>query len=636
MGIFSRKYFWAVSKAIASKRYMWIIDILLILFAHICVSLVAYPLSKLWYIIQASAMFITYTVAVYIMMMLIFKNYRTIWQHASFRDFASVLAACLLSGMIVVFSSAYFKMQYFYVKLTMLSSVLTFFFVTAYRICIKFGYVVARQYFSTRDADDRQNVLVVGAGSAGAMFVNDVKVNLAMNYNIVGFVDDDPKKLHSSISGIYVIGNRDDIPYLCKKYKVAEILVAIPTITPKEKHDILNICIGTKCKVKIMPSLDRFIEEGGKLSRMRSIKIDDLLAREPIVLDDSGISEIISGKTIMVTGGGGSIGSELCRQLVRYKPKLLIIVDIYENNAYDLQNELIRKYPNQALKVLIASVRDKKRLDTIFSQYHPDIVYHAAAHKHVPLMEYSPSEAIKNNVFGTFNVARCADEFNVSKFVMISTDKAVNPTNVMGATKRMCELIVQAMQKVSKTQFVAVRFGNVLGSNGSVIPLFEREIAEGGPVTVTDREITRFFMTIPEAAQLVIQASCFADGGEIFVLDMGEPVKIYDLAQNLIKLSGYTPGKDMEIKITGLRPGEKLYEELLMNEEGLKKTCHSKIYIGKPLETDLSEITDKLSVLTKAIETYDNEKIRDALASVVPTYTPDKTMGQSREKVAAE
>ena len=366
--------------------------------------------------------------------------------------------------------------------------------------------------------------------------------------------------------------------------------------------------------------MDQIISSLGTKGVIRNVQIEDLLDRNPIVLDNEEIEGYIKGKAVMVTGGGGSIGSELCRQIMKYSPEKLIVVDIYENNAYDLQMELNHLYPDNPPAVLIASIRDKDRLDAIFREYKPYIVFHAAAHKHVPLMEQSPTEAIKNNVFGTLNVAMCADKFGVKRFVMISTDKAVNPTNIMGATKRMCEMVVQAMQKISDTEFVAVRFGNVLGSNGSVIPLFKKQIEDGGPVTVTHKDITRFFMTIPEAAQLVLQAASYAEGGEIFVLDMGKPVKIYDLAKNIIRLSGYTPGVDIKIEVTGLRPGEKLYEELLMNEEGLKKTRHEKIFIGAPGEITMEELKPRLDLLYKAAESNDVNKIKDIVEQVVPTY----------------
>lgn len=488
-----------------------------------------------------------------------------------------------------------------------------------------FVYILYRfiRYKQTRSYEKAKRLLIVGAGYSASLMIRDMARNVNLSYDIVGFVDDDETKIGRMISGYRVLGTRDDIEHICKTYKVDEILMAMPSASSKDRKEVISICNNTSCKVKTIPSIDQMITNGK--FRMRDIEIDDLLEREEISLCNEEIAEYITHKKVMITGGGGSIGSELCRQVMRFNPKKLIIVDIYENNAYDIQMELNGKYPENRPEVIIASVRDKERLDKIFADYKPEIVFHAAAHKHVPLMENSPSEAIRNNVVGTYNVAKCADENGVRKFVMISTDKAVNPTNIMGASKRMCEMIIQAMQKVSKTEFVAVRFGNVLGSNGSVVPLFKKQIANGGPVTITHRDITRFFMTIPEAAQLVIQAGAYAKGGEIFVLDMGEPVRIYDLAKNIIKLSGYRPGVDIEIKEVGLRPGEKLYEELMMSEEGLTKTKHSKIFIGHSTDIDIDEVEAAVEKLVKAAHTQNRDEIKAVLKDVVPTYKePDE------------
>ena len=419
-----------------------------------------------------------------------------------------------------------------------------------------------------------------------------------------------------------MLGTTDDLEAICKKYEVEEIVFAIYRITNAKRVEILDKCSKTGIKVRILPAMQSsFIEGNGEnlFKNIRDVAIEDLLERDPIRLDNDRLMQDIGGKVVLVTGGGGSIGSELCRQIMKFGPEKLVIVDIYENTTYELQLELNKAYPNNPPEVLIASVRDVKRLEEIFETYRPKYVFHAAAHKHVPLMEFSPAEAIKNNVFGTYNTAKCADKYGAERFVLISTDKAVNPTNVMGATKRFCEMIVQTMAATSKTDFVAVRFGNVLGSNGSVIPLFKKQISAGGPVTVTHPEITRFFMTIPEAAQLVLQASAYANGGEIFVLDMGKPVKIDDLAKKMISLSGLKLGEDIDIVYSGLRPGEKLYEELLMDEEGLKKTAHSKIFVGQPIEITADELQAKLDVLTEAI-TKDNRAIKEAVAKVVPTY----------------
>ena len=615
---------WCI-KGLSDKRNMWVVDTLLVFLSYLMVEVMVFSVSRISTILPEVALYLVYVICVYLLSFFVTNNYRVIWQHATFPDYIKTCVVCIVVGIVMAITSAYLRITYFYVKSSFFAALVAMFLLVGYRATIKLLYVIMKQYLTLKENEKLTRVLVVGAGAGGSVFVNYASIDDKANYNIVGFIDDDPSKRMAHIGGTKVLGTRDDIPKICKKYSVDEILIAIPSLDIQTRKEIIDICTKTECSIKIMPTIDSMAKDS-KIPEIRTVNIEDLLARDPIILDDNGISENISGKTVLVTGGGGSIGSELCRQLIKYKPALLIILDIYENNAYDLQNELITDYPEQELRVVIASVRDKARLDSIFTQFRPNIVFHAAAHKHVPLMEFSPSEAIKNNVFGTYNVARCADEHGVEKFVMISTDKAVNPTNVMGATKRMCEMIVQAMQKVSKTQFVAVRFGNVLGSNGSVIPLFKKQIANGGPVTVTHKDITRFFMTIPEAAQLVIQASCFARGGEIFVLDMGKPIKIYDLAQNIIRLSGLVPNKDIKIEITGLRSGEKLYEELLMSEEGLGKTRHSKIYIGKPLDIEIDEINSKLDKLETVLETNDNNMIRACLTEVVPTYTPDKSL----------
>ncbi|MEQ8154566.1 MAG: nucleoside-diphosphate sugar epimerase/dehydratase, partial [Clostridiaceae bacterium] len=488
-------------------------------------------------------------------------------------------------------------------------------------------YRVYRRYMlyaPYKYASDQKRVMIIGAGSAGAMILNEIFSRRELKYNPTVLVDDDRNKLGKRISGVTVEGDREDIPRLVKEKEIDLIIIAIPSIDEENKIDIINICKKTGCKIQIVPGIYEILKGDATISKIKDVEVEDLLGREPIKLDNKGIRDYLSGKTVLVTGGGGSIGSELCRQIANYHPKRLIIFDIYENNAYDIQNELRYNHPKLNLKVLIGSVRDEERLDEIFREYAPDVVFHAAAHKHVPLMEDSPKEAIKNNVFGTYNLALAAHKYGVSRFVLISTDKAVNPTNIMGATKRLCEMIVQAMDKKSKTEFVAVRFGNVLGSNGSVIPLFKKQIANGGPVTVTHKNITRFFMLIPEAAQLVLQAGAFAKGGEIFVLDMGKPVKIYDLACDLIRLSGLEPGRDIKIKVTGLRPGEKLYEELLMSEEGLTNTGHNKIFIGKPTFEDMESLNKKLNDLSKMLQENNLDKLKEKMKEVVPTYNDAK------------
>lgn len=455
-------------------------------------------------------------------------------------------------------------------------------------------------------------------------------------YNIVGLIDDNPNKMNYAISGIKILGTRDDIAEICKQYKVDVIFFSISNIDNKNKKEILNICQETGVKIRVLPSVADIIKNKSLLQNLRDVEIEDLLGREPITLANENIGELIKGKSILVTGGGGSIGSELCRQIAKFNPSRLIIFDIYENNLYNIEMELKQNHYDEKFEIvaIVGSVRDKKRLEQVFKKYNPYLVFHAAAHKHVPLMEVSPLEAIKNNVFGTYNVANYADKYSVKRFILISTDKAVNPTNIMGATKRMCEMIIQAFNQKSKTEFAAVRFGNVLGSNGSVLPLFKKQISAGGPVTVTHKEITRFFMTIPEAVSLVLQAMSYAKGGEIFVLDMGEPVKIYDLAVSLIKLSGLEPNVDIPIEITGLRPGEKLYEELLMSEEGLQTTAHNKIFIGKPSDITYEQMLKKLGKLEEIIqnENISVNKIKDTMKQVVPTYKEPEEINLKVEK----
>ncbi len=545
-------------------------------------------------------------------------GYAVLWVYSGTKDYLTLSLSCMAASLLhlLLYTVAVNQGDE---KTEFLSVVLLSACVVASRMAVRAAYRLSSERAHSGNTDEKR-LLIVGAGESATIMLRDMTNNDNLNYYVVGFVDDDPHKRHARINGIYVLGDRNDIVKICRKHKVDEILISIPSAAAKDRREIIEICNETPCAVKILPSIDQAIRGGRLHQSVRKVQIEDLLERDPIKLDNKKISDYIAGKVVLVTGGGGSIGSELCRQIMKFSPTRLIVFDIYENNAYDLQMELNRKYPDHKPEVVIGSVRDKKRLEEVFNEYRPSIVFHAAAHKHVPLMEDSPGEAVKNNVFGTLNVAQCADRFGVKRFVMISTDKAVNPTNVMGATKRVCEMLVQGMQNNSKTQFAIVRFGNVLGSNGSVIPLFKKQIEQGGPVTVTDPRITRFFMTIPEAAQLVLQAAGYAKGGEIFVLDMGEPVKIYDLAKNLIRLSGYRPEIDIPIEFCGLRPGEKLYEELLMNEEGLTKTTHEKIFIGKPLEFEREELHQMLEKLRVVAESDDVEYIKCELEKVVPTY----------------
>ncbi len=469
-----------------------------------------------------------------------------------------------------------------------------------------------------------KRALVVGGGSAGAMIIRELLSSDKINYNPVCIVDDDPMKLGLDILGVPIVGKHTEIPRFARQYAVEEIIIAIPSRGKKEIAKVVEVCGQTQCSVKILPGMYQLVTGEAEVTDLRDVDITDLLGRDQVRVNLDEIMGYIKGKTVLVTGGGGSIGSELCRQIARHEPKKLIILDIYENNAHDIQQELRRKLPDLDLVTLIASVRDVRRMDGIFDRYRPDIVFNAAAHKHVPLMETSPNEAIKNNVFGTLNCARLANKYDVETFVQISTDKAVNPTNIMGASKRLCEMIIQTLGRYSEnTNFVAVRFGNVLGSNGSVIPLFKKQIAAGGPVTVTHKDITRYFMTIPEAVSLVLQAGAYAKGGQIFVLDMGEPVRIYDLACNLIRLSGLEPEKDIEIKITGLRPGEKLYEERLMDEEGLQTTANGLISVARPIELDEDNLFFALDSLKRAAES-ESPEMKHIVAQLVPTYTVDE------------
>ncbi len=462
------------------------------------------------------------------------------------------------------------------------------------------------------------NVMLIGAGYAANILLKEFNTSTLHNKKkVVCIIDDALEKKGLRMGGVRIVGTRNDIPEMVKKYEVDEIIFAIPSLDSKEKAKILGICKKTRCSLKTLPGISQYVNNEIRLSSLESIDVNDFLGREPIKADIDSIIGYIEGKVIIVTGGGGSIGSELCRQIACHKPKRLIIFDIYENNAYDIQNELKSVHPDLDLVTLIGSVRDEHRVDQVFEKYRPEIVFHAAAHKHVPLMEDSPNEAVKNNVFGTLALARAADAYGVSRFILISTDKAVNPTNIMGATKRICEMIIQSQNKRSKTEFVAVRFGNVLGSNGSVIPLFKKQIAEGGPVTVTDPNIIRFFMTIPEAVGLVLKAGALAHGGEIFVLDMGQPVKILDLAENLIRLSGHIPYTDIDIVFTGLRPGEKLYEEILLDEEGIRSTSDEKIYIGHPLDFDTDEFEASLARLHE-IMNDDSCDMKAEINKIVP------------------
>ena len=552
----------------------------------------------------------------------IFKTYKNITRYENGNDYLIYVLACLISCTIMIFFNVIPVIPILDERTNLIASLIIVTSIIGYRVFIRL--ILNEGTTSRREKEDnRKNVLVIGAGEATKILLTTIKNSMKDTYKVVGLIDDNENKLNYAISGNQILGTRYDIPRICKENNVEVIFFTISNISPDDRRKILEICQETGCKVRILPGTKELIKEKPLIQSFRDVQIEDLLGRDPIKLDNKNIGKLIENKVVLVTGGGGSIGSELCRQIIKFKPSKLVIVDIYENNLYDIEQELKFNYPDMEIDAIVASVREKHRLNEIFEQYHPYLVFHAAAHKHVPLMETSPLEAIKNNVFGTYNTVRCADEYGVKRFILISTDKAVNPTNIMGATKRLCELIIQAKNKVSKTEYAAVRFGNVLGSNGSVVPLFKKQIAKGGPVTVTHKEITRFFMTIPEAVSLVLQAMSGAKGGEIFVLDMGEPVKIYDMAVKLIKLSGLEPDVDIQIKVTGLRPGEKLYEELLMAEEGLTETKHDKIHVARPSDIDMEKLEAKLAKLQHLLDNTNNEQkdeIKDVISEVVPTY----------------
>lgn len=548
----------------------------------------------------------------------LWKLYKSVWRYASATELLNIVFAttCAAIAQIILCNVMNQKMPRSYYMI--------YWFLLFGMCCvIRFSYRILRLINSKRidraDKENRNNVLLIGAGAAGNAILKEIESSSYLNLNVKCIIDDNPGCHGKFLRGVPIVGGRDKIIDAVGQYAVDEIIFAIPSANTQTRKEILDICKESGCKLRTLPGIYQLINGDVSVSKLKEVEIEDLLGRDPIEINTEEVLNYVSGKVVLVTGGGGSIGSELCRQIAGHHPKQLVIVDIYENNAYDIQQELIRKHPELNLQVLIASVRNTARINDIFATYRPNIVFHAAAHKHVPLMEVSPNEAIKNNVMGTYKTAKAADKYGAEKFVLISTDKAVNPTNVMGASKRICEMVIQMMNQKSETNFVAVRFGNVLGSNGSVIPLFKKQIAEGGPVTVTDPRIIRYFMTIPEAVSLVLQAGAYARGGEIFVLDMGKPVKILDLATNLIKLSGYKVGEDIEIKFTGLRPGEKMYEELLMDEEGLKKTANKMIFIGKPIDFDTEVFEKQLEELILHAKQEDKD-IRKEIKEIVPTY----------------
>ncbi len=545
------------------------------------------------------------------------RLYSSLWTFAGAPELINITFACALSALAQMTVMVLFDVRMprsYYILYGVALWMLVF--------LSRFSYRGIRTLIKRQESGAATSrVMIVGAGAAGNLLVKEIRNSNHVSKRVVCIIDDDKSKEGSYLHGVKVMGNRQNIPELVKQCRIDEIIIAMPSAPAKEIKEILDVSKETGCDLKRLPGVYQLVNGEVGISKLKEVDVNDLLGREPVKVDLSAIMDYVAGKVVLVTGGGGSIGSEICRQVAGHNPKMLVLVDIYENTTYDIQNELKNRFPELNLVVLIASVRNTKRMDMIFETYRPDIVYHAAAHKHVPLMEDSPNEAVKNNVLGTWKVVQAADKWKVKRFVMISTDKAVNPTNIMGATKRICEMIIQTYNNRSRTEFVAVRFGNVLGSNGSVIPLFKRQIEQGGPVTVTHPDIIRYFMTIPEAVSLVLQAGAYAKGGEIFVLDMGEPVKIADLARNLILLSGHKPGEDIQIIYTGLRPGEKLYEEMLMHEEGLQDTENKLIHIGKPIKMDEDHFMMQLENL-KDYVVQEPTDIRNWVKEIVPTYHP--------------
>lgn len=582
----------------------------------------------------ASGRFLPHMLLLYsctLVFQLLLRTYDSLWRYAESQEYLSLLMAAL----------AGFCTYEIVTRYVLLIDVISFLLLTAIAslwvlgmLAIRFIYRVFRSQMQYRRGSHQIPIAIVGAGSAGIQLLDELRSNPDSLYSVQCFFDDDPYKRGRRIHGVPVRGTIHDVPKYVKSLKLREILVAIPSTSEDRRQEILQQLSGLRrVKITVLPGTMELIQKKPIRSQLREIQIEDLLGRDPIHLDPTPVDAFLGGKIVLITGGGGSIGSELCRQVVRHEPKKLVIVDIYENNAYDIQQELLYKYGGRLdLSVEIASVRDLERLRQLFAQYRPDVVFHAAAHKHVPLMEHSPQEAVRNNVFGTLNLVRTADEFGVSKFIQISTDKAVNPTSVMGATKRLCEMILQSMKGRSKTDFAAVRFGNVLGSNGSVIPLFKRQIAAGGPITITDKRIIRYFMTIPEAAQLVLQAGAMAHQNELYVLDMGRPVKILELAETLVRLSGYVPYQDIDIVETGLRPGEKLYEELLVASRCIEKTDNNQIFIERQPAVTSSELEGKLAILYAALEKNEPGVIREALHQVVPTFHEPEELNQGQGK----
>lgn len=604
---------------------LMIADIAFVFLASFISILVRLDFANIdWDLLNSYLRFYWLDVIIVITIFWLFNMYKSMWRFASLVELRRLIIAVFTTAFIKLFVFELFFDLYIPRSWYLLDPVFLLALCASTRFMYRNLRSLRNQSLNSKKMTDEDvtNVMIVGAGEAGNVLLRETRLSTQMKRRVVCMIDDNRLLKGSLMNGVRIVGNRNDIIEAAEKYNVEEIYIAMPSASAQTRSEIIDICKETRCKLKILPGIYQMMNGDVSISKLKDVEIEDLLGREPIRVNLSQIAKYVQDKVVMVTGGGGSIGSELCRQIASNKPKQLIIVDIYENNAYDIQMELLRKHPDLDLVVRIASIRDEKKMDSLFNELRPELVYHAAAHKHVPLMEDSPNEAIKNNVFGTLNLVRVADKYQVKRFVQISTDKAVNPTNIMGASKRMCEMIIQAYnRKSTNTEYAAVRFGNVLGSNGSVIPLFKDQIAKGGPVTVTHKEIIRYFMTIPEAVSLVIQAGIYAKGGEIFVLDMGKPMKIDDLARNLIRLSGYTPDVDISIVYTGLRPGEKLFEELLMDEEGMQKTDNDSVFIGKPIEFDDELFFKQLDEL-KVLAHQETDQIKQKVSEIVTTYKP--------------
>lgn len=601
------------------KLLLVVLDIVLINVAYFLGFMLKFDWDIPLYYFSMYKKWILPIVVIKILIYYLFGLYKIMWRYADFRQLSKVVMTTIFSNFVVYLLLKYMKIG-FPRSIIAIVTLMDMFLITATRYMSK----ARKNLIFSIPAEKFKRVVIIGAGDAGVLVLKEFRKHKELGYEAVAFIDDDKNKKGTEILGIPVIGGKEKIISTISEFKIDEVILAMPSASRSAQKNIIDICSKINMKIKIIPGMYELMDDAHlNIRDIRDVKIGDLLGRDEVKLDQGVLSEFLENKVVLVTGGGGSIGSELCRQIAKFKPNKLIILDIYENNAYDIQMELLRHYKDLNLIVEIESIRDEVRINTLFEKYKPNVVFHAAAHKHVPLMENSSTSAIKNNVFGTLNVIKACHNNNVERFVLISTDKAVNPTSVMGTTKRICEMMVQIYNNKSETEFVAVRFGNVLGSNGSVIPLFVEQIKEGGPVTVTHEDIIRYFMTIPEACQLVLQAGAIAKGGEIFILDMGEPVKILDLAKNLIKLSGLEPYRDIDIKITGLRPGEKLYEELLLNMENSVATEYEKIFIEKPIVHDEEKLQEGLKRLESVKNTTNKKDITDVLKFIVPNFKPD-------------